>query len=260
MPWLQLTMQQWIGNEKGHYPLSFSTKYSLILKLKLAKFFFKLQERLVDLANYQAEPDLVQFCVLRFLPYWVIVAYAVFLAIWTLDQSDYPWSIYFSLHLCFFLLLNIYPANLSVEESNFSALYLYKATELKVLVTTWQGLQLITSNCTLKAIHEKYLHEKWSAWRSLLINFAACLLSIGEMVLVLDFLLWALLRHRRLVSLLDYLLLVQMVSVLDFFSYEHYCVPLLRFLTLAQGRERRKVSKSAPNKFLSSLDNISLRV
>lgn len=55
--------------------------------------FWNLQDSLVDLeflANYLAELTLVEYNFLRFLPS-LIAASAVFLARWTLDQSDHPW-------------------------------------------------------------------------------------------------------------------------------------------------------------------------
>lgn len=42
------------------------------------------------LANYLAELTLVEYTFLRFLPS-LIAASAVFLARWTLDQTDHPW-------------------------------------------------------------------------------------------------------------------------------------------------------------------------
>lgn len=55
--------------------------------------FWKLQDKLVDLeflANYLAELTLVEYSFFRFLPS-LIAASAVFLAKWTLDQSNDPW-------------------------------------------------------------------------------------------------------------------------------------------------------------------------
>lgn len=42
------------------------------------------------LANYLAELTLVEYTFLRFMPS-IIAASAVFLARWTLDQTDHPW-------------------------------------------------------------------------------------------------------------------------------------------------------------------------
>ncbi|KNA21165.1 hypothetical protein SOVF_045530 [Spinacia oleracea] len=98
------------------------------------------KDRLVDLeylANYLAELTLVEFSFLRFLPS-LIAASAVFLARWTLDQSDYPWNPTLEHYTC------------------------YKAAELRVTVTAMQDLQLNTINCTLNAIREKYRHEKYN--------------------------------------------------------------------------------------------------
>lgn len=98
------------------------------------------KDHLVDLeflANYLAELTLVEYSFLRFLPS-LIAASAVFLARWTLDQSDHPWNPTLEHYTC------------------------YKATELKVTVIAIQDLQLNTINCTLNAIREKYRHEKFN--------------------------------------------------------------------------------------------------
>jgi len=47
-------------------------------------------QALSHLANYLAELTLVEYSFLKFLPS-VIAASAVFLARWTLEQSDHPW-------------------------------------------------------------------------------------------------------------------------------------------------------------------------
>ncbi|XP_010670757.1 cyclin-A2-2 isoform X1 [Beta vulgaris subsp. vulgaris] len=99
------------------------------------------EDSLVDLeflANYLAELTLVEYNFLRFLPS-LIAASAVFLARWTLDQSDHPWNPTLEHYTC------------------------YKATELKVTVIAMQDLQLNTINCTLNAIREKYRHEKFNS-------------------------------------------------------------------------------------------------
>ncbi|XP_021758099.1 cyclin-A2-2-like isoform X1 [Chenopodium quinoa] len=104
------------------------------------------KDRLADLeylANYLAELTLVEYSFLRFLPS-LIAASAVFLARWTLDQSDHPW-------------------NPTLEHYTS-----YKSTELKVTVTAMQDLQLNTINCTLNAIREKYRHEKFNCVANLL--------------------------------------------------------------------------------------------
>ncbi|KAL2897718.1 Cyclin-A2-2 [Bienertia sinuspersici] len=101
----------------------------------------KLQDRLVDLeflANYLAELTLVEYSFVRFLPS-LIAASAVFLARWTLDQSDHPWNPTLEHYTC------------------------YKATDLRVTVIAMQDLQLNTINCPLNAIREKYRHEKFNS-------------------------------------------------------------------------------------------------
>ncbi|XP_057521510.1 cyclin-A2-2-like [Amaranthus tricolor] len=92
------------------------------------------KDKLVDLeflANYLAELTLVEYSFFRFLPS-LIAASAVFLAKWTLDQSNDPW-------------------NPTLEHYTG-----YKATDLKVTVIAMQDLQLNTINCPLNAIREKY--------------------------------------------------------------------------------------------------------
>ncbi|XP_057524064.1 cyclin-A2-2-like [Amaranthus tricolor] len=89
------------------------------------------------LADYLAELTLVEYSFFRFLPS-LIAASAVFLARWTLDQSDYPWN----------PTLEFYTS--------------YKVTDLKVTVIAMQDLQLNTINSPLNAIREKYRHDKFN--------------------------------------------------------------------------------------------------
>ncbi|CAA0821342.1 Cyclin-A2-2 [Striga hermonthica] len=88
------------------------------------------------LANYLAELTLTDYSFLKFLPS-LIAASAVFLARWTLDQSDNPW-------------------NPTLEHYT-----RYKASELKTAVLELQELQLNTRSCPLKVIREKYNQSKF---------------------------------------------------------------------------------------------------
>ncbi|CAK9179210.1 unnamed protein product [Ilex paraguariensis] len=87
------------------------------------------------LANYLAELALMEYSFLKFLPS-LIAASAVFLARWTLDQSEYPWN----------PTLQYYTS--------------HEASELKVTVLALQGLQLNINGCSLNAIREKYKQQK----------------------------------------------------------------------------------------------------
>ncbi|KAL2517628.1 Cyclin-A2-2 [Abeliophyllum distichum] len=88
------------------------------------------------LANYLAELTLTEYSFLEFLPS-LVAASAVFLARWTLDQSDHPW-------------------NPTLEHYTN-----YKASEMKTTVLTLQDLQLNTHECKLPAIREKYKQSKF---------------------------------------------------------------------------------------------------
>lgn len=130
--------------------------------------FWNLQDSLVDLeflANYLAELTLVEYNFLRFLPS-LIAASAVFLARWTLDQSDHPWvsnivKIFISVRvLISTLLTGCGIVHYFLQNPTLEHYTCYKATELKVTVIAMQDLQLNTINCTLNAIREKYRHEK----------------------------------------------------------------------------------------------------
>ncbi|GER32167.1 cyclin, partial [Striga asiatica] len=88
------------------------------------------------LANYLAELTLQEYSFLKFLPSQ-IAASAVFLARWTLDQSNHPWN------------------------STLEHYTRYKTTELKNAVSELQELQLNTRGCLLKAIREKYKQPKF---------------------------------------------------------------------------------------------------
>uniref|UniRef100_A0A2N9G744 B-like cyclin n=1 Tax=Fagus sylvatica TaxID=28930 RepID=A0A2N9G744_FAGSY len=88
------------------------------------------------LANYLAELTLLEYSFLKFLPS-LIAAAAVFLARWTLNQSDHPW-------------------NPTLEHYTS-----YKASELKTTVLALEDLQLNTKGCSLNAIREKYRQQKF---------------------------------------------------------------------------------------------------
>ncbi|XP_073050942.1 cyclin-A2-4-like [Primulina eburnea] len=88
------------------------------------------------LANYLAELTLVEYNFLKFLPS-LIAASAVFLARWTLDQSDHPW-------------------NPTLEYYT-----MYKTSDLKYTVLELQDLQLNTKTYTLGTIREKYKQSKF---------------------------------------------------------------------------------------------------
>ncbi|KAG6591587.1 Cyclin-A2-2, partial [Cucurbita argyrosperma subsp. sororia] len=88
------------------------------------------------LANYLAELTLVEYSFLKFLPS-LIAASAVFLARWTLDQSDHPWNPTLEHYTC------------------------YNASELKTVVLALQDLQLNASSSSLNAIRQKYRQPKF---------------------------------------------------------------------------------------------------
>ncbi|PNY04244.1 cyclin-a2-2-like protein [Trifolium pratense] len=89
------------------------------------------------LANYLAELTLVDYSFLQFLPSHV-AASAVFLARWTLNHSEHPWTPTLEYH------------------TN------YKASELKTVVIALEDLQLNTKGCSHRAIREKYKQEKFN--------------------------------------------------------------------------------------------------
>ncbi|XP_004136337.1 cyclin-A2-2 [Cucumis sativus] len=88
------------------------------------------------LANYLAELTLVEYSFLKFLPS-LIAASAVFLARWTLDQSDHPW-------------------NPTLEHYTG-----YSVSQLKTVVLALHDLQLNTSASSLNAIRQKYKQPKF---------------------------------------------------------------------------------------------------
>ncbi|XP_057799552.1 cyclin-A2-1-like [Salvia miltiorrhiza] len=88
------------------------------------------------LANYLAELTLIEYSFLKYLPS-LTAASAIFLARWTLDQSDHPW-------------------NPTLEHYT-----RFKAPELKNTVLELQDLQLNTKGGDLSAIREKYKQTKF---------------------------------------------------------------------------------------------------
>ncbi|KAI5660562.1 hypothetical protein M9H77_29355 [Catharanthus roseus] len=90
------------------------------------------------LANYLAELTLVHYDFLKFLPS-TIAASAIFLARWTLHQSDHPWN----------PTLEYYTA--------------YKASDLKTIVHALQSLQLNNGDWPLHAIRSKYQLDKFKS-------------------------------------------------------------------------------------------------
>uniref|UniRef100_A0ACD5YLC9 Uncharacterized protein n=1 Tax=Avena sativa TaxID=4498 RepID=A0ACD5YLC9_AVESA len=95
------------------------------------------------LANYLAELTLTDYNFLRFLPS-VVAASAVFLARWTLDQSDLPW-------------------NHTLEHYTS-----YKSSDIQMCVCALRELQGNISGCPLNAIREKYRHEKFDCVANML--------------------------------------------------------------------------------------------
>ncbi|KAL6842072.1 hypothetical protein ACP4OV_028051 [Aristida adscensionis] len=91
---------------------------------------------LVPLANYLAELTLVDYTFLKHLPS-VVAASAVFLARWTLNQSESPW-------------------NHTLEHYTS-----YKSSNIRTCVCALWALQQNTSDCPLKAIRDKYRQPKY---------------------------------------------------------------------------------------------------
>uniref|UniRef100_A0A0R0IQ59 B-like cyclin n=1 Tax=Glycine max TaxID=3847 RepID=A0A0R0IQ59_SOYBN len=104
--------------------------------LRAAQASYKDQSlELEYLANYLAELTLMDYGFLNFLPS-IIAASAVFLARWTLDQSNHPWNPTLQHYAC------------------------YKASDLKTTVLALQDLQLNTDGCPLTAVRTKYRQDK----------------------------------------------------------------------------------------------------
>ncbi|PIN00916.1 G2/Mitotic-specific cyclin A [Handroanthus impetiginosus] len=114
-----------------------TTKKFLRRFIQAAQVSYKVPSvELEFLANYLAELTLIEYSFLKFIPS-LIAASAVFLARWTLDQSDHPW-------------------NPTLEHYT-----RYKTLELKSIVIELQDLQLNTKGSMLNAIREKYKQTKF---------------------------------------------------------------------------------------------------
>ncbi|OMO80516.1 hypothetical protein COLO4_24050 [Corchorus olitorius] len=121
-----------------YFQLSVPTTKSFLRRfIRAAQATYKVPcIELEFLANYLAELTLLEYNFLKFLPS-LTAASAVFLARWTLNQSDHPW-------------------NPTLEHYT-----RYKASELKSTVLALEDLQLNTSGCSLNAIREKYRQQKF---------------------------------------------------------------------------------------------------
>ncbi|XP_016463394.1 cyclin-A2-2-like [Nicotiana tabacum] len=116
-----------------------TTKKFLRRFIQAAQASYKVPSvELEFMANYLAELTLVDYGFLKFLPS-LTAASAVFLARWTLDQSNHPW-------------------NPTLEHYT-----RYKVSELRTTVFALQELQMNTSGCTLNAIREKYRQPKFKS-------------------------------------------------------------------------------------------------
>ncbi|XP_010541626.1 PREDICTED: cyclin-A2-2 [Tarenaya hassleriana] len=123
-----------------HYQLSVPTTKTFLRRfVQAAQASYKVPRiELEFLANYLAELTLLEYNFLGSLPS-LIAASAVFLARWTLDQSDYPWN----------PTLQHYTR--------------YGAPELRRTVLAMEDLQLNTSSCPLNSIREKYRQQKFKS-------------------------------------------------------------------------------------------------
>ncbi|XP_058200726.1 cyclin-A2-1-like [Rhododendron vialii] len=130
-------MESQVLNFLGFH-LSFPTTKKFLRRfIQAAQTSFKVPcVELEFLANYLAELSLVEYRFLKFLPS-LTAASAVFLARWTLNQSDHPW-------------------NPTLEHYTS-----YVTSDLKGSVLALQELQLNTNGCSLNAIREKYRHQKF---------------------------------------------------------------------------------------------------
>jgi cyclin A len=125
------------------------------------------------LANYLAELTLVEYNFLKLLPS-LIAASVVFLARWTLNQSDHPWvcsflspfcliCVLFYFFLFFSFIIEISEEDASVysfQNSTLEHYTSYTASELKTTVLALEDLQLNTDGCCLNAIRDKYRQQK----------------------------------------------------------------------------------------------------
>ncbi|MED6180025.1 hypothetical protein PIB30_006515 [Stylosanthes scabra] len=123
-----------------HFHLSVPTTKTFLRRfIQAAQSSYKVPRiELEFLANYLAELTLVEYSFLQYLPS-LIAASAVFLARWTLNQSEHPW-------------------NPTLEHYTN-----YKASELETVVLELVDLQLNTKGSSLNAIREKYKQEKFNS-------------------------------------------------------------------------------------------------
>lgn len=123
-----------------HFQLSVPTTKTFLRRfVQAAQASYKVPcVELEFLANYLAELTIVEYGFLKFLPS-VIAASAVFLARWTLNQSDHP---------------------LTPTLEHYTS---YKTSELQTSVIALEELQLNTKGCCLNAIREKYRHQKFKS-------------------------------------------------------------------------------------------------
>lgn len=121
-----------------HFQLAVPTTKTFLRRyIQVAQCSYKVPcVELELLANYLAELTLVEYNFLKFLPS-LIAASAIFLARWTLNQSEHPW-------------------NPTLEHYTS-----YKATALKASVLALEDLQSNTKSCSLNAIREKYRLQKF---------------------------------------------------------------------------------------------------
>ncbi|KAE8056398.1 hypothetical protein FH972_013176 [Carpinus fangiana] len=132
---LDLEIQVW--KYLGFQLFSPTTKTFLSRFLRAAQASYKTPSlELEYLANYLAESTLIDYGFLNFLPS-AIAASAVFLARWTLDQSNDPW-------------------NPTLEHYTS-----YKASDLKIIVLAIQDIQLNTNGCS--AIRMKYMQPEFKS-------------------------------------------------------------------------------------------------
>ncbi|XP_058751835.1 cyclin-A2-4-like [Vicia villosa] len=130
-----LQMESLVLKSAAYQLFAPTTKTFLRRFLRAAQASYKRPSiELEYLANYLAELTLMSYGFLNFLPS-MIAASAVFLARWTLDQSNHPW-------------------NPTLE--HYAS---YKASDLKAAVLALQDLQLNSNDCPLTSIRMKYTQD-----------------------------------------------------------------------------------------------------
>ncbi|KAG9459372.1 hypothetical protein H6P81_003880 [Aristolochia fimbriata] len=138
-----LKMERHVLNFMGFYISTPTIKTFLRRFLRAAQTSYDVpSSELEFLANYLSELTLIEYGFLKFLPS-IVAASAIFLARWTLDQSDHPW-------------------NSTLEHYTD-----YKSADLKSTVLEMQDLQLNSKGCLLNAIREKYRQDKFKSVASL---------------------------------------------------------------------------------------------